>query len=329
VAATACIVSVVMVVMLSGDHAQARRPRPHNAWLLSHDVMELRQLDAFVAVARAGSFTRAAEQLGVVQPAVSQAVRRLEEELGLTLFERTSRRVTPTAAGAAFLPHADAVLARLAEARQAAAALAAGEVGAIRVAGTGGAAATLRRLRDALRERYPEARVEVARVQPKPKLQAVLDGDLDAALTRSAPRTPGLAFTELATEPSCAIVAVDHPLADRRRVALAQLAPYPLAVIARHDPERRRAELAAVCRAAGIEPTPGPVLANVEDALTAIATSQAWTLVAAGRHDAARSGAVELALVDEVEPFRLWLAHRTEPSPATRRLLEVLGAGRW
>jgi DNA-binding transcriptional LysR family regulator len=298
--------------------------------LLSHDVMELRQLDAFVAVARAGSFTRAAEELGIVQPAVSQAVRRLEEELGLTLFERTSRHVAPTAAGAAFLPHAEAVLARLAEARQAAAALAAGEAGAVRVAGTGGAADTLRRLQDALRERYPDARLEVARVQPKPKLQAVLDGELDAALTRFAPRTAGLAFTELATEPSCAIVAVDHPVADRGRVALAELAPFPLAVIARREPERRRAELAAICRAAGIEPAPGPVLASAEEALAAIATSQAWTLTAAGRSgDPARSGTVELELVDDVEPFRLWLAHRTRPSPATRRLLEVVDAGRW
>jgi DNA-binding transcriptional LysR family regulator len=292
--------------------------------------MELRQLDAFVAVARAGSFTRAAEQLEVVQPAVSQAVRRLEEELGLTLFERTSRRVTPTAAGAAFLPHAEAVLARLAEARQAAAALAAGEAGAIRVAGTGGAVETLRRLQDALRERYPDARLEVARVQPKPKLQAVLDGELDAALTRSAPRTSGLAFTELATEASCAVVAVDHPLAGTERVALAQLAPFPLAVIARREPERRRAELAAICRAAGIEPTPGPVLANAEEALTAIATSRAWTLMATGRNpDPARSGTLELALLDEVEPFRMWLAHRTQPSPATSRLLEIVRAGRW
>jgi DNA-binding transcriptional LysR family regulator len=292
--------------------------------------MELRQLDAFVAVARAGSFTRAAEELGIVQPAVSQAVRRLEEELGLTLFERTSRHVAPTAAGAAFLPHAEAVLARLAEARQAAAALAAGEAGAVRVAGTGGGGATLRRLQDALRARYPEARLELARVQPKPKLQAVLDGELDAALTRSAPPIPGLEFIELASDPGCAIVAVDHPLAGHGRVALAQLAPFPLAVIARRDPERRRAELGAVCRAAGIEPTPGPALASAEEAFTAIATSHAWTLTAAGHDDdPARSGTVELALEDDIEPFRLWLAHRARPSPATRRLLEIVDGGGW
>jgi DNA-binding transcriptional LysR family regulator len=283
--------------------------------------MELRQLDAFVAVAHAGSFTRAAERLGIVQPAVSQAVRRLEEELGLTLFERTSRRVAPTAAGAAFLPHAEAVLGRLAEARQAAAALAAGEAGVVRVAATGGGTAIVRRLRDVLRERYPDVRIELARVQPKSKLQAVLDGDLDAALVRSAPPTPGIAFTALPSQRACAVVAADHPLAPVARVTLAQLAPFPLAVIARRDPERRRAELAAICRTAGAEPTAGPVLANGEEALAAIATSDAWTLTAAGH--GGDGGTVELALADAVEPFRLWLAHRSEPRGAVARLVEA------
>jgi hypothetical protein len=52
--------------------------------------------------------------------------------------------------------------------------------------------------------------------------------------------------------------------------------------------------------------------------------------MAAGQNDdPARSGTVELELEDHVEPFRVWLAHRTRPSPATRRLLEVVDAGRW
>jgi DNA-binding transcriptional LysR family regulator len=282
--------------------------------------MELRQLEAFVAVAHAGSFTAAAERLGVVQPAVSQAVRRLEDELGLTLFERTSRRVTATAAGEAFLPHAEAVLGRLAEARRAAAALAAGEAGAVRLAATGGGAAMVRRLQQALRERHPDLRIELVRVQPKPKLQAVLDGDLDAALMRSAPRTPGIDFVLLATQPAVAVVAADHPLAPLGHVTLARLAPFPLAVIARRDPDRRRAELAAICRSAGAEPAPGPALASAEEALAAIATSQAWTITAAGYGGA---GTVELELDDEVEPLRIWLAHRRDPRPAVRNLCNV------
>ncbi|MFD0504165.1 LysR family transcriptional regulator [Streptomyces chiangmaiensis] len=82
--------------------------------------MELRQLEYFVAVAEELSFTRAAERLHVVQSAVSAAIRSLERELGPTLFERSSQRVTLTAAGAALLPAARNTLDSARAAREAA-----------------------------------------------------------------------------------------------------------------------------------------------------------------------------------------------------------------
>src|SRR3954452_23434846 len=122
------------------------RPRGERDVLQSHDVMEIRQLREFVAVAEAATFTRAAASLGVVQPAVSQAVGRLESELGLVLFERSSRRVTLTSAGAALLPEARAVLSRLAQAERTAADLAAGRRGVVRLATTPGASGLVRAL---------------------------------------------------------------------------------------------------------------------------------------------------------------------------------------
>src|SRR6201991_2549717 len=79
--------------------------------------MELRQLEYFAAVARHRHFTRAAEELYVTQPALSQQVRRLEAELGLKLFRRTSKGVELTAAGADPLGHAEKVLNEAAAAR--------------------------------------------------------------------------------------------------------------------------------------------------------------------------------------------------------------------
>src|SRR5947209_18258984 len=84
-------------------------------WLRSHIAIvggvELRQLAAFVAVADELHFGRAAERIGVVQPAVSQLVRRLERELGIVLFERSSHHVALTAAGTELLPAARRALA--------------------------------------------------------------------------------------------------------------------------------------------------------------------------------------------------------------------------
>ena len=96
--------------------------------------MEIRQLAYFVTVADELSFGRAAERLHIVQPAVSQQIRRLERELGVPLFDRSSRHVRLTAAGERLLPEARAVLAAAGRVRQVAADAAAGADGILRVA---------------------------------------------------------------------------------------------------------------------------------------------------------------------------------------------------
>jgi DNA-binding transcriptional LysR family regulator len=81
--------------------------------------VELRRLEYFVAVARHGQFTRAADELWITQSALSQQVRRLEAELGVELLRRTSRGVELTPPGEELLPRAEAILAEIAHARAA------------------------------------------------------------------------------------------------------------------------------------------------------------------------------------------------------------------
>src|SRR5690348_4997197 len=97
--------------------------------------LELRHVAAFQAVARAGSFARAAEELGYTQPAVSQQIAALERIAGQRLLERSSGRssVAPTEAGALLLDHFDTITARLGAARSDLEALASGDGGTIRV----------------------------------------------------------------------------------------------------------------------------------------------------------------------------------------------------
>src|SRR5262245_43907459 len=99
--------------------------------------MDLPELRSFLAVAETLHFSRAADRVGITQPALSQQVRRLEEQLGLTLFHRTSRRVRLTNAGRALVVGARRVLADLEQAERLCRDAAAGEAGQLTVAAIG------------------------------------------------------------------------------------------------------------------------------------------------------------------------------------------------
>src|SRR4029453_15318546 len=102
----------------SDDHEQKSKTCSRS--LAESTVMELHQLEYLVAVAEEASFTNAAARVHVAQPGVSAQIRRLERELGLTLFDRSGRAVRLTEAGEAVLPYARAALEAVAGARLAA-----------------------------------------------------------------------------------------------------------------------------------------------------------------------------------------------------------------
>src|SRR5690606_23086571 len=192
--------------------------------------MELQQLRYVVAVAETNSFTRAAQRCLVVQSALSHQIARLERELGARLFERTSRRVRLTPAGAAFLPAARQCL----DAAERAAAEVAAAVGEVRGRLTVGVISTVaavdvpRALR-AFRERHPHVRVGVRAGRSEELVEQVARGTLDVAFLGLPPtaRPQGVASRELARDRLVALVAPDHPLAAESWVDLRRLASEP------------------------------------------------------------------------------------------------------
>ncbi|MEU2036156.1 LysR family transcriptional regulator [Nocardia amamiensis] len=188
--------------------------------------MELQQMRYVVAVAETNSFTRAAERCLVVQSALSHQIARLERELGAKLFERTSRRVRLTPAGAAFLPAARQCL-DAAERVAAEVAAAVGEVRgrlAVGLIPTVAAVDIPGALRD-FRQRYPHVRISL-RVGASEDLTAQVEqGAIDVAFLGlpTTARPHGVAAHELARDRLVAVVAPDHPLADRPTVDLRTL----------------------------------------------------------------------------------------------------------
>ena len=146
--------------------------------------MELRQIRCFLAVAELRHFGRAAEQLHVVQPAVSQQVRRLEQELGVQLFHRTTRTVELTGAGLAFLERAREIAAAVDRASQTAQQEREGNQVFLRVATGSGLGSLLGAVLEDLRHGAHDLNVQLVRLPEQERLERLADGRLDAAIIR-------------------------------------------------------------------------------------------------------------------------------------------------
>lgn len=197
--------------------------------------MELRQLHYFVVVAEELHFRRAAERLHIAQPSVSQQIRRLEDELGVQLFDRDRRGVTITAAGNVLLEEARATLAQAARAADRARAADAGERGRLRLNLTRSSPAGLPgQIVDAFRERYPDAELVLDIGQTSAHAEQLRRGTIDIAFVRPPLLDPELDEVELAREPLVCVLPRGHRLARRQLVETGEFTREPLVWFPRH-----------------------------------------------------------------------------------------------
>ena len=188
--------------------------------------MDLRQLEYVDAVGRHLSFTRAAEELHVAQPALSFAIRHLESELGVRLFDRTSRRVSLTDAGQAFVDTARRVLGDVAQLKTDMSHYADGTRGVLRTSWwyhlDPQGVAFLRRYSAA----NPGVQVSVVECPAPAALDLLRSGELDLALLLLSDRLDltGIEHRVIRTEPYVLVTQIDHPLAGRGSVSVDELA---------------------------------------------------------------------------------------------------------
>jgi DNA-binding transcriptional LysR family regulator len=216
--------------------------------------MELRHLRYFVAVAEELHFRRAAERLHVAQPAVSEQVRKLENELGVRLFDRTQRNVALTDAGAALLTEAYRVL-RQAEAARLAARSASNRpglrIGYVPTALLASVPRTLRRLIAAM----PNLQTTMEPGSGLEVVDAVRAGELDVAVVSLPVPTAGVRVTPLGEQRAVAVFPVGHENAVKPQVRLEQIAPERIVVLPRDTDRPFYDSVLAACCAAGISPT--------------------------------------------------------------------------
>ncbi|MGL4291162.1 MAG: LysR family transcriptional regulator [Phreatobacter sp.] len=216
---------------------------------------DLSRLRYFVAVAEALSFREAAGRLNVAQPAVSRAVQQLEAEIGFKLFERTTRRVTLTPAGAVLAREANAALQQLQRAVRDASQVAAGDAGELVIgysaqATHGPMAEIIIRFRSA----YPNAQVSLYSLSSQEQLPAIEAGTIDLGFLLSAACKPPLRHVVVARQRFVVLVSRQNPLAKHASVSLRELAGTPFVI---GTPKRWlsfRGLITNVCLGAGFVP---------------------------------------------------------------------------
>jgi len=214
----------------------------------------LRHLRYFVAVAEELHFGRASARVHVAQPAVSRQIRALEEEIGLSLFERNRRRVVLTAAGAAFLEEVRSLLQHVERAVITAHRAARGELGSLRIGYVPAMVHTsLPEIVRAFRKRFSRVDVRLQEMNPAMQVEALLAERIDVGFVRGPIDEPTLALKTVFKEPLVAVLPSGHRLRAHKILGLAMLAKEPFVFQARargptHD------QILAICRKAGFSP---------------------------------------------------------------------------
>jgi DNA-binding transcriptional LysR family regulator len=286
--------------------------------------VEIRQLTYFVTVAEELSFGRAAEQLHIVQPAVSQQVRRLERELGVQLFDRSSRHVRLTAAGERLLPEARAVLAAAGRVRQVAAGIATGTDGILRVGTSQGLGERLDHVLEELRKTAPGLQVRLVSAPGAERIARVRASELDAAFVRAVTTAPGVELLPVWQEPLTVALPATHPLAARPAIQLSQLSGLPLRLAPRQDNPPFHDLILGACAEAGFEPTLGPPFTTAQDALAEIGTGPpTWTVLYTAAADLMPIRRVAFRPLAGLAAQTCLAVPPGPPGPALRRLLDA------
>jgi len=292
--------------------------------------MELRRLEYFVAVAEELSFTRAAARLHVAQPALSVQVRRLEDELGVELLDRSRRQIALTAAGALLLDESRRLLAGLHQTVALVRRTGAGAIGRLAVGFVPSAAnAALPPLLRRFAGSHPDVDVALREMPPDDLVRGLRDDRLDVCFLYLPFDDPALATRVVSRERFLVALPADHPLAGRDEVDVAVLADEPFILPTRHGMPGLHARVLGICREAGF--VPRPVQEDVwlvQTIIGLVAAGAGVALVPASAEALGRTGVVHRPLrhrgrsEHEVELAAVW--RREDRGPVLAAFLGTL-----
>lgn len=294
---------------------------------------DLRQWRYFVTVADERHFGRAAERLSMTQPPLSQAIRALEDTLGVALFARTKRSVALTAVGAALLPDVRRLLASADALPPLARRLARGEAGSLALAFVSTADyGLLPSLLRAFGARYPQVRLQLAEATSDVQIDELVAGRIDAGLV--IPPVPprhaaGLSYLPVVREPLVVAMpaAAAHGGSEDEPVHLADLAALPLVIFPRRLAPGFYDIITGCYGAAGETPRIGQEAIQMQTIVSLVSAGMGVALVPQSLCNLRRTGVVYRPLAGDAPVVETGLVWRTgDVSPVLAGFIDVVRA---
>lgn len=244
-------------------------------------MLDLRKLRYFLMVAEELHFGRAALRLHLAQPPLTRQISALEAELGFKLFDRTSRTVTLTAQGRAFLPYARGVLEQVELAHVIAGKLAAGTAGQLTLGYVSSIALSdlFSQAIQAFAQRFPDVQLTLMECASGGLGAQVADGRLDVGLSRLLPQSKAVQALSLGEERLVAALSTDSPLASQAQLSLAQLSAYPLILFPADYGSGLNQSIEQLYRHHGQPLRPGPTGRQITSIIALVAAGQGVALV--------------------------------------------------
>jgi DNA-binding transcriptional LysR family regulator len=278
--------------------------------------MELRHLRYFVAVGEECHFGRAAARLHIAQPPLSQQIKQLEDDLGVTLLIRSTRKVELTPAGQVYLERARTVLAAVAAAGVEAGRAAAGEIGRLAIGFTGSATyELLPTLTRVLRADFPGIDLDLKGEMLTPvQVSALQDRALDIGFLRPPVHARDLVVRLLRREPLIAVLPETHPLAEGDTVRLAKLRDEPFITYPSHNRSVVYDAVLEACQRAGFSPANVQEVAETSTLVAFVAAGLGVALVPASVQHLKITGATFRPLAGTTQEVALAVATRADDS---------------
>jgi DNA-binding transcriptional LysR family regulator len=261
------------------------------------ESMNFRQAETFVAVMKCGTVSRAAEILGVTQPAISRSIQEFERSVGFSLFARVRNRLVATPEAQLLYQDVEAAFRGLDAARASASRIRDRGTGEVRLASLAAAAYTIgAKAVSIFRRKHPDARLTLDVLHSRDVRDRVANGEFDVGLTADLVDTNGVVSQTFINRDTLCALPVGHPLADKKTIMPIDLHGLPFVSYLPEDHFRQRID--AAFRAAGSEPRIVVETPHAPASLALVAQGVGVTLASA--HAAALFDASRIVL----KPFR-------------------------